>query len=180
MAAATQTPNAKKQASQPKAKFFPTRNDLPLETREKIVALLNQHLADTTDLRTQVKHAHWNVKGRNFIGLHKLFDEQAERLDELVDDIAERITALGGLAFGPAKAVARTTRLPEFPYEVVDDRGVEKAIADRYAAVAKSVREAIDEADELGDKDTADLFTGVSRVLDKDLWFIEAHLQAEG
>lgn len=178
MATATQPATNKSQSAQ--AKLFPTRNDLPAEAREKVIALLNQHLADTTDLRTQVKHAHWNVKGRNFIGLHKLFDEQAERLDELVDDIAERITALGGLAVGPAKAVAKATRLPEFPYNATDARDVEKALADRYAALAKTAREAIDDADELGDKDTADLFTGASRLLDKDLWFIEAHLQSEG
>jgi starvation-inducible DNA-binding protein len=175
MATATAAPKA-----QPQTKLFPTRIDIPEGTREKLVALLNQQLADTVDLRTQVKHCHWNVKGRNFIGLHKLFDEQADRLDESIDELGERITALGGMAVGPAKAVARATRLPEFPYDVVDARGVEQAIADRYALVAKSTREAIDQADDLGDKDTADLFTEVSRVLDKDLWFIEAHLQAEG
>ena len=174
---ATATANSK---TQPQVKLFPTRIDIPEGTRQKLVALLNQQLADTVDLHSQVKHCHWNVKGRHFIGLHKLFDEQAERLDELVDDMAERITALGGMAVGPAKAVARATRLPEFPYDVVDARAVEQAIADRYAALAKTTREAIDQSDDLGDKDTADLFTEVSRALDKDLWFIEAHLQAEG
>ena len=94
--------------------------------------------------------------------------------------IAERATALGGMAFGPAKAVARATRLPEFPYDKFDVRDVEQLMADRFAAVAKTTREAIDKADDLGDKDTADLFTEVSRSLDTDLWFIEAHLQSEG
>lgn len=180
MATATQPANTKTQASQPQARMFPSRHDLPEDTRKKLAALLNQQLADTSDLRTQVKHCHWNVKGRSFIGLHKLFDELAGRLDAQIDEIGERITALGGMAFGPAKAVARATRLAEFPYDVVDARDVVAAIADRYAAVAKTTRAAIDQADDLGDKDTADLFTGVSRVLDKDLWFIEAHLQAEG
>lgn len=181
MAAATTTPPAAKQpATAPAAKLFPTRIDLPADTRIQIIALLNQQLADTTDLRTQIKHAHWNIKGRNFIGLHKLLDEQAERVDELADLIAERATALGGLAVGPAKAVARATRLPEFPEGVTDIREVEAAIADRFAAVAKTTRAAIDQADDLGDKGTADLFTEVSRSLDQDLWFIEAHLQSEG
>ncbi|MGL6094262.1 MAG: DNA starvation/stationary phase protection protein Dps [Fimbriiglobus sp.] len=160
-------------------KLFATRHDLPADTRAKLVDLLNQQLADTFDLRTQVKHAHWNVKGRNFIALHELFDEQVDRLDELVDDIAERATALGGVAHGPAKAVAKATRLPEFPADVFDGLAVVAVVADRFAAVAKSSRAAIDAADELGDKDTADLFTAASRALDKDLWFLEAHLQAE-
>lgn len=180
MATATQPTNAKHQTAQPQAKMFPSRHDLPEDVRREMVALLNQQLADTTDLRTQVKHCHWNVKGRNFIGLHLLFDQLAERLDEQADELAERATALGGMAVGPSKAVARSTRLPEFPYDVFDARDIEREIADRYALVAKSTREAIDKADDRGDKDTADLFTEVSRVLDKDLWFIEAHLQSEG
>jgi starvation-inducible DNA-binding protein len=158
------------------AKLFPSRQDLPADVRKKLVALLNQQLADTTDLRSQTKHAHWNVKGSNFIALHKLFDELAEQLNEFVDEIAERATALGGVASGTARSVAAGTRLPEFPADAADWKAVVDALADRYAHLARSTREAIDESDDLGDKDTADLFTEVSRALDQDLWFLEAHI----
>ena len=156
---------------------FPTRHDLPAEARAGLVELLNRQLADTHDVRTQTKHAHWNVKGPNFYQLHLLFDTLAEQLDGFSDEIAERATALGGVAYGTARMVAANTRVPEFPADVFDGLEVVAALADRYRALAKSTRDAIDEADGLGDKDTADLFTEVSRGVDKSLWFLEAHLQ---
>ena len=158
-------------------KTFSTRHDLPADVRQKLIALLNQQLADTTDLRTQTKHAHWNVKGPNFIALHKLFDELAALLNGYVDEIAERATALGGVATGTARVVAANSRVPEFPQDAFDWKAVVTALADRYANLAKSTRGAIDRGDELGDQDTVDLFTEVSRGLDKFLWFLEAHLQ---
>ena len=156
---------------------FPTRNDVEHDARNQLVALLNQHLADTSDLRTQTKFAHWNVKGGDFYQLHKLFDELAEKLDEHVDEIAERATALGGVATGTARQAAATSRVPEFPSGVFKGMDVVAALADRFATVGNAMRSAIDEADELGDKDTADLFTEISRDLDKSLYFLEAHLQ---
>jgi starvation-inducible DNA-binding protein len=156
---------------------FSTRNDLATETRVKAVALLNQHLADTFDLMSQTKFAHWNVKGPTFIALHKLFDELAETLEEHVDEIAERTTALGGVARGTARQAAATSRVAEFPAGTHKGQDVVAALADRFAALGKSVRAAIDQADDLGDKDTADLFTQVSRALDQALYFLEAHLQ---
>lgn len=156
---------------------FPTRHDLPADAREKLVDLLNRQLADTHDVRTQTKHAHWNVKGPNFYQLHLLFDTFAGQFDDYSDEIAERATALGGAASGTARMVAGSTRVPEFPADVFDGMDVVAALADRYKLLAKSTREAIDAADDLGDKDTADLFTEVSRGLDKALWFLEAHLQ---
>lgn len=159
------------------ARLFPTRIDFPADRRRELVALLNAHLADLTDLRTQTKYAHWNVKGPTFISLHELFDKLAEGLDDLIDDTAERATALGGVATGTARQVAAASRLPEFPADTHAGPSVVEALAVRYAAQAKAAREAIDAADNLGDADTADLFTAVSRDLDKSLWFLEAHLQ---
>jgi starvation-inducible DNA-binding protein len=156
---------------------FPTRNDIAADTRAKVVSLLNQYLADTFDLMSQTKFAHWNVKGPNFIALHKLFDELAETVEGHVDEIAERVTALGGVALGTARQSAAMSRTPEFPAGVHKGADVVAALADRYAALGKSVRAAIDQSDELGDKDTADLFTQVSRDLDQALYFLEAHLQ---
>ena len=156
---------------------FPTRNDLPADARAKLIDRLNRQLADTHDVRTQTKHAHWNVKGPNFYQLHLLFDQLAGQLDEFSDEIAERAVQLGGVASGTARMVAANTRVPEFPGDTFDGQDVVAALADRYKVAAKAMRDAIDEADELGDKDTADLFTEVSRGVDKSLWFLEAHLQ---
>jgi starvation-inducible DNA-binding protein len=156
---------------------FPTRNDLDGGVRAKAISLLNQHLADTFDLMSQTKFAHWNVKGPNFIAVHKLFDELAETLEEHVDEIAERVTALGGVATGTARQSAASSRIPEFPAGVHKGLDVVAALADRYAALGKSLRAAIDEADEFGDTDTSDLFTQVSREVDHSLYFLEAHLQ---
>lgn len=156
---------------------FPTRIDIPAEKREKLISLLNQHVADTFDLMSQTKFAHWNVKGRDFIGLHKLFDELAELLEGHVDQFAERVTALGGVATGTARQAAASSRVAEFPAGVHKSMDVVAALADRYASLGKTVRDAIDQADELDDKDTADLFTEVSRDIDQSLYFLEAHLQ---
>lgn len=154
-----------------------TRNDLPDNTRKAMIALLNARLADTIDLRLAVKQAHWNVKGPSFIALHELFDQIQVRVDTCADDIAERAVSLGGSAHGTAQIVVNESRLEAYPTEVMPQKEHLEALAERLSAYGKLAREAIDAADEAGDKDTADLFTGVSRQMDKDLWFIEAHLQ---
>lgn len=153
-----------------------TRNDLPDNTRKAMIALLNARLADAIDLRLSVKQAHWNVKGPNFIALHELFDQIQGRVDTFVDDIAERAVTLAGIAEGTAQVAVKNSTLAPYPVNLADEKEHLKAVADRIAAFGKNVRAAIDTADEAGDKDTADLFTGVSRQMDKDLWFIEAHL----
>jgi starvation-inducible DNA-binding protein len=157
---------------------FRTRNDLPAKAREEMVALLNRQLADTFDLFGQAKQAHWNVKGPQFFALHELFDKLAEEVEGFVDEIAERATALGGLAHGTVRMAAKASRLPEFPSDGFDGGAVVDALAMRYAILGASTRSAIAEANEKGDFDTADLFTGISRGLDKSLWFLEAHRQA--
>ena len=157
--------------------MFETRNDLPAENREKLVALLNARLADTLDLYSQVKQAHWNVKGPDFIQLHELYDMVAETVLPFVDDIAERATALGGLATGTVRMAAEASELDEYPLDGTDGQETVRLVADRLAAYGALVREAIETADsELGDMDTADLFTDVSRAIDKHLWFVESHL----
>ncbi len=161
-----------------KPKMHKTSIDLDAETREQIVALLNQQLADTFDLYSQTKQAHWNVKGAQFFQLHELFDKLAAELLDHVDTIAERATTLGGTAFGTARMAAAKTRLPEYSAETIGSRESVEALVNRYAELSATTRAAIDRADDLGDADTADLFTGVSRGLDKALWFLEAHLQA--
>jgi starvation-inducible DNA-binding protein len=158
-------------------KTFPTRIDLGAEVREDMIDLLNQQLADTFDLYSQTKQAHWNVKGAQFYSLHELFDKLAEELEGYVDLIAERATALGGLAQCTVRLSAANSKLAEFPPELTDGLPTVEALAERFAALAASTREAIETADGKDDADTVDLFTEVSRGLDKALWFLEAHLQ---
>jgi starvation-inducible DNA-binding protein len=141
-----------------------------------MITLLNQQLADTFDLYSQTKQAHWNVKGMNFIQLHKLFDDLAEDILKYVDEIAERATALGGYAEGTARMAAANSTLPEFPTEIVDGRQVVEVLAERYAKYAASSRAAIETAMEDEDQATADLFIEISRAMDQHLWFLEAHL----
>ena len=159
--------------------MFKTKNDLPQDVRSKAVALLNNRLADCIDLQTQTKQAHWNVKGPHFIALHKLFDEINEDVEDYVDTIAERAVQLGGTVEGTARAVAARSTLSEYPLTITSGLEHVAALAGALAAFGKQVRQGIGQADELGDADTADVFTEVSRGIDKWLWFVEAHLHAE-
>jgi starvation-inducible DNA-binding protein len=159
--------------------MYPTKNDIPESARTKLVDLLNARLADAIDLQTQCKQAHWNVKGPDFIALHKLFDEVNEAVEEYVDLIAERAVQLGGVADGTARVVAKRSSLPEYPVKGGDGRAHVEGLSAALSAFGKVVRAEIDRCNELSDADTADLFTEVSRGIDKWLWFVEAHLQAE-
>jgi starvation-inducible DNA-binding protein len=159
--------------------MFKTKNDIPEATRVKVVELLNARLADCIDLQTQTKQAHWNVKGPHFIGLHELFDKINEDVEDYVDDIAERAIQLGGVAEGTARMAAKRSSLAEYPAKAVDGRSHVEALSSALAAFGTAARKGIDQANDLGDLDTADLFTEVSRGIDKWLWFVEAHLQAE-
>ena len=156
--------------------MFKTKNDLSEATRTKVVELLNARLADAIDLQTQTKQAHWNVKGPNFIALHELFDKINEAVADYVDDLAERAVQLGGAAEGTARMVAKRSSLSEYPSSAVDGASHVEALSSALAAFGKSVRKAIETANEFGDLDTADLFTEVSRGIDKWLWFVETHI----
>ena len=155
-----------------------TKIDLAKGKREKLIGILNQSLADSIDLVYQAKQAHWNVKGPNFIALHELFDRVATELDTHVDDIAERITSLGGVAMGTVRLSAENSSLAEYPHEISDGTAHVDALSTALSDFGTKARKNIDTTDEIGDKDTADLYTGISRNVDKLLWFVEAHNQA--
>ncbi|MCB0209877.1 MAG: DNA starvation/stationary phase protection protein Dps [Anaerolineae bacterium] len=158
-------------------KEFATRNDIPHYTRETMSTLLNQQLADTFALYSQIKQAHWNVKGADFYQLHLLFDEVAASIFEYIDMLAERVTALGGYARGTVRMASSASRLAEFPTELTEGRQLVVVLAERMAQYGATTRAAIDTAAEAEDQSTADLFTQISRTVDKQLWFLEAHLQ---
>ncbi len=110
-----------------KSLVYSTRIDIPVEMRSQVNILLNQSLATAIDLKTQIKYAHWNVKGKDFYQLHLLFDEIASEVEEFIDLIAERIATLGGKALGTARIAAKESELPEYPFDAVD--GTEHVIA---------------------------------------------------
>ena len=155
-----------------------TKNDLSKENREKLVAVLNARLADATDLKSQAKQAHWNVKGIHFFQLHELFDQISTAAEAHIDLIAERATALGGTALGTIRVAAQNSSLSEYPLEITDGRDHVDALSSALADFGKKVRASIDEADKLHDQGTADLFTEITREIDKLLWFVEAHIQS--
>jgi starvation-inducible DNA-binding protein len=156
-----------------------TKNDLAQEKRAAVVKLLNDRLIDLIDLRLQTKTAHWNVRGPNFIALHELFDEIAEVVDGFADEVAERLTALGGLTDANTQAVGKNTSLRPYPTDIAAGAEHVDALSSALAATAKGVRAGIEEAEEHDDAVTADLFTEVAAGLDKKLWFVEAHQQAK-
>ncbi|MFN6962642.1 MAG: DNA starvation/stationary phase protection protein Dps [Pyrinomonadaceae bacterium] len=155
-----------------------TKIDIDLATREKLIDLLNSRLADASDLKSQAKQAHWNVKGMSFFQLHELFDAVATAVEGHIDLIAERITTLGGTAYGTVRQAAQKSSLSEYPLEITDGTAHVDALSSALAEFGKLVRKNIDDASELGDQDTADLLTEISREIDKQLWFVEAHIQS--
>lgn len=159
------------------AKTFDTEISISSKNREKIASVLNQVLADLSDLYSQVKHAHWNVHGPNFYSLHKLFDEVAEAVEEHIDPLAERITALGGVAQGTIRRAAEASGLDEFPDGEENDLHYVRLLVERAGVCANRIRKAIDETDGKGDAVSADLLTEICADLDKNLWFLEAHVR---
>lgn len=151
--------------------------ELAADTRKQLVAILNQELADTFDLQSHAKQAHWNVKGPQFMQLHEFYDTLYTGLGEYVDLIAERITALDGVAVGTVRAAAGATRLSEMPLGALNSMESVDLLLSRFKQLAATVRENIDTTDELGDMATSDLFTQMVRDLDKWAWFLQAHLE---
>jgi starvation-inducible DNA-binding protein len=156
--------------------MYRTKNTLSENIRAKSIALLNEHLAAAIDLQQQAKQAHWNVRGDNFIAIHELFDRVATELVGFYDEIAERTGALGGTAEGTVQTAAKKSFLKPYPLGVADSHAHIDALTSALAEFGKSVRKAIDESADFGDADTADLFTGISRGIDQQIWLIESHL----
>jgi starvation-inducible DNA-binding protein len=172
-----QSSRSQREPEQPR--LFSTKNDLPAETRVQVVDLLNRRLADCIDLQTQCKQAHWNVKGPSFIGLHKLFDDINSDVEEYVDLLAERVVQLGGVAEGTARCAAERSTLSEYPLDISGGQEHVEALSSALSAFGRTCREGIEATDGLGDADTSDILTEISRGVDKWLWFVEAHQQEE-
>jgi len=158
--------------------MYKTGNDIPPKRRSALNQLMNQRLADAVDLQMQMKQAHWNVKGPHFIGLHELFDRIYEAVEGYVDLIAERIVQLGGIAEGTVRVAGQRSRVEEYPLDIADSHSHIEAVAKSLSTFGHEARRTIEEAGDLQDADTADIFTEISRDIDKWLWFVEAHSQA--
>ncbi len=158
--------------------MYETENDISRQRRSELNNLMNQRLASAVDLQMQMKQAHWNVKGPSFIGLHELFDKVDEAVESYVDMIAERVVQLGGIAEGTVRVAASRTRLTEYPLDIAEGMAHVEAVSRALSTFGEEARNTIEEANALDDADTADLFTEVSRGIDKWLWFVEAHSQA--
>ncbi len=156
--------------------LHPSRIDLPPEIRLYVVQMLNQTLACTVDLRSQVKQACWNVKGKDFSPLHTLFALTVTELEAYSDLVAERIAVLGGVVMGTARTAAMQSSLLEYPSETVDGNAHVLALAERFAHYAANLRDGISHAADVEDADTAAICTDISRGVDKRLWVLEAHL----
>jgi len=151
---------------------------LPEEQKAKLIELLNRRLADTIDLQLQSRQAYWNVKGPHFMALRELFDKVEQGVEEYANLIAEHIVQLGGIAEGTAQAVARRTSLDEYRHSTADGQGYINTLSTTLIAFGKHARYASEQATELKDSDTADIFKEIARGIDKWLWFVETSQQA--
>jgi starvation-inducible DNA-binding protein len=173
MSATQQAGTTAQQAEQ----LYPTSNFLSAEVRSTSIAVLNKCLADIEVMQSQLKAAHWNVKGPNFFQLHELFEDLYEEFAEIADDVAERATTLGGVARGTVPVAARTTTLPEFPPTLVEEQAVLQQLAGSLSTLDAELYRSIQTVSSADDIDTVDLLNEVSREVSKALWFVEAHLQ---
>ena len=152
-----------------------THNTLSGAIRAQSVELLNKHLAAAIDLHAQMKQAHWNVRGPGFIAIHELFDKVSKEVEEYSDLIAERAGGLGGTAQGTIQLAVERSYLVPYAVGIADTSKHVFAVAGALAAFGQAVREAVGQATDFGDVDTADLFTEISRGIDHQLWFVESH-----
>jgi starvation-inducible DNA-binding protein len=159
--------------------FHPTKNTLSETVRQNVVTILNQQLVNLLDLQLQTKQAHWNVRGPHFIGLHELFDKINDEVREFVDEVAERVSALGGVALGTVQEVNSKTKLKAYDINAVSCRQHIELLSTALATTSDGTRKSVDALDEAGDKISSDLMTGITAGLDQKLWFVEAHLHAK-
>lgn len=157
--------------------MYKSPSPLSTEARKQLSDTLNARLTDGLDLHSQIKVAHWNIKGPHFAALHPLFETFAVSLATHNDDLAERAVTLGGRALGTVRHVAKTSRLEEYPQETTRDLDHVKLLADRIERYLDGVRESRTLSDKLGDPDTTDMLTGIIIEFEKHAWFLRASIE---
>lgn len=155
---------------------FPSHVDVLEEDRVKLIHCLNQSLATSLDLYSQVKQAHWNIKGPQFFARHELFDKLATRVLEWADEFAERAATLGGYAKGTLRLGAASSEIEEYDLDAIDGAQHVRALVERYATFTERLRVRVKEAHDAQDAATEDLFVEVLRAAELDMWFLESHL----
>jgi starvation-inducible DNA-binding protein len=156
--------------------LHPTRIDIPPEIRMYLITMLNQTLACTVDLRSQVKQASWNVKGKEFSQLQTLFGTIATELDTYADLMAERLVVLGGVALGTARTAATQSTLQEYPGDIAAGDAHALALVERLACYAAAIRADIAHAKDVEDANTASIYIDISRGIENRLGALDAHL----
>ena len=152
-----------------------THNTLSENIRTQAAEILNRHVAAAIDLHAQLKQAHWNVRGPTFIAVHELFDKVAGEAESYSDLLAERAAGLGAVAEGTVQVAAERSFLVPYPLRIADEIEHIFAVAATLAAFGQSAPEGIAQSATIGDADTADLFTEISRGVDHQLWLVESH-----
>jgi starvation-inducible DNA-binding protein len=142
----------------------------------EVIDRLNVNMAIAFDLYSQVKQAHWNIVGPNFIAVHLLLDQQAEMLATQTDTYAERLRAVGGVPSGTIRQAARTSTLPDLDARELPVLEAIEALVHRFEMYGDAVRDAADQAGESGDLGTQDVYVEAVREIDKQAWFLKSHL----
>jgi starvation-inducible DNA-binding protein len=159
-------------------RMYPNRVALSEDTKTQVVQVMQERLAEATDMYSQAKFAHWNVKGDNFYQLHLVFDQVAEVIGKQIDPIAERITQLGGVANGTVRQAACVSRIPEYPVDTTAGMDHVRALADSLGHYCQELRQASDKIDDIGDGPTSDFFNQLIVEAEEQLYFLESHLEA--
>lgn len=148
----------------------------PQVGKPQVIDQLNQMVALSGDLRSQVKQAHWNVVGENFIAIHKLLDELAATLLLQVDTYAERIRALRAVPRGTVREAAKASPLKEFPLTELDEAEAIREVLHRYEQYSEALTAAISACDKSEDMSTQDVFIESQRDIDLQAYFLRSHL----
>ncbi len=159
-------------------RMYPNRVALSDEIKKQVVGVMQESLAEASDMYSQAKFAHWNVKGDNFYQLHLLFDHIAKVIGKQVDPIAERITQLGGVANGTIRQAACTSKIPEYPVQTVAGMDHVRALSDSLGHYCQELREASEKVGDIGDDPTSDFYNQLIIDAEEQLYFLESHLEA--
>ena len=145
------------------------------DDRQRVVAILNTLLADEFLLYTKTRNFHWNVTGPQFNDLHKFFEAQYEALDDVVDEVAERVRTLGGHALGTLAELSKHARLTERPGQYPDARGMLADLLGDHEALVRQLRADLAVVlDKHGDAGTSDFLTGLMEKHEKMAWMLRA------
>lgn len=137
--------------------------------------LLQSRLSDAIDIAAQIKQAHWNVRGPNFIGLHRLFDELNDEFTGYADLLAERLVALGGSAMGTVQETAARSGIDKYPENATVGEDHIAALTAAFSTFSTALKADVLAAEAAEDPATADLFTEVLRGVDQSRWLASAH-----